>query len=241
MCPARRVERSYDMKPKKIHLNTNMLHQDVEKIRQKRSQITGDMEIQLIWGENDEHTIRVIANGPNLWVTGYYHQDGTFIRFDEYGGPGVLRYNGRDVGCEFTLAVIAKTLGPLVGISEDSNPFPRDFRTQDGNEEARAAYVMCVFLASEMIRNELLERALLLGMRKPDVRPKWNDYVLLYKNWATVSKILYRIESGDNYPIIYAADAKSMFSRLEAAGGEGRLTPTELEVYRGLINNPQIV
>lgn len=224
-----------------IHLNKNNLSDDIKAVRKIRNGNHGDLEMRLIWNDGNgvERTVRVIANGPNLWVTGYYHQDGTFIRFDGNGGAGVLNYAASDKGCYLTLDAVKGALGPLAGISVH-HPFPTDFRPGKENAEVRTAYVMCVFLTSEMVRNELLEKSLLLGTRKADAIATWSDYVLMYKNWATVSKVLYKVESGNNYPTIYVADVKSMFNRLEAGVGSGDLTQNELDVYRCLIENPQI-
>jgi len=220
---------------KEIHLNINKLHTDVRAIRDVRNHNNEDMEIQLKWDTagNVQHTVRVIANGPNLWVKGYYDQGGAFISFATGGGGDVLNYGENDTGCRLTLETITEVLGALEAV-----PAPTNFRSGSGN--ARTAYVMCVFLASEMVRNELLEKVLLLGTRRAADAKMWRDYILVYKNWATVSKILYNIESGDNYPTIYAADAKSMFSRLAAARGRGDLTERELDIYQELIENPQI-
>ena len=139
------------------------------------------------------------------------------------------------MGCHLSLPDIISVLGTL---ERSSAQAPPEFWPGNGAcAEARNAYVMCVFLASEMVRNELLEKLLLLEMRKPAARPRmWRDYILLYRNWAKASKALYKMESGSDYPTIYAADAKRMFVRLETS----ELGQTEIDLYRQLIDELRI-
>lgn len=223
---------------KDIHLNTKELHQDVEAIRKIRNGINGDIEIRLIWVDNNnqaQHMVRVVANGPNLWVKGYYGQDGVFTAFDATGGARVLNYTDDDRGCALVLDTITSVLGELEQIP------PIDDFSQGGESPARKAYIMCVFLVSEMVRNELLEKMLLQETRKQGQNAAtWRDYVLVYKNWAKVSRELYQAGGGNNYPTIYAADVRSMYSRLRTSVAKGIMTAQELAVYDSLLADLQI-
>ncbi|MDE5933630.1 MAG: hypothetical protein K2H40_14270 [Lachnospiraceae bacterium] len=220
-----------------IRLNTRNLQDDIKEIRRIRSGINGDMEIRLIWsGNNVQHEVCVVANGPNLWVKGYYDRNRDFIAFDTTGGARILNYADDDKGCALTLDAIASVLEELEKI-----PPVNDF-SQGGENQARKAYIMCVFLVSEMVRNELLERMLLQGTRNHGQNCRtWRDYILVYKNWAKVSRELYQTGGGDNYPTIYAADVRSMYSRLQASVAKGIMTERELAVYDSLLAELRIV
>lgn len=218
-----------------IHLNTKSLSKDLAAIRRNRSSIGagGEIEIRLLWTDNNKnHMVRVIANSSKLWVTGYYDQNGKLISFATEGNQGVLNYADSDKGSRLTLSDVASKLCALEQI-----PAPVDFTAGNRNASARNAYLMCVFLASEIVRNELLEKILLLETRKPGENARtWKMYILLYKNWAKASKALYSMESGSDYPTIYAADVKSLFIRLETSD----LSRTEIDLYRQLIDELQI-
>lgn len=220
-----------------IRLDTKNLKDDVKGIRRIRSGINGNMEIRLIWGSNDApHMVRIVAAGPNLWVKGYYDRNGTFIAFDTIGGEHVLNYAEDDIGCALRLDAITSVLAELEQIPPIS-----DF-SRGGGDQARKAYIMCVFLASEMVRNELLERMLLQETRNHGQNNKtWRDYILVYKNWAKVSRELYQTGSENNYPTIYAADVRSMHSRLETGVAKGIMTERELAVYDSLLEELHIV
>lgn len=211
-----------------INLNTKNLHKDLEAVRRSRSHIDGEAEIRLMWmDDSGVHTVRVIANGPKLWVTGYYDQNGSRVPFAAGEDQRILNYAASDTGCRLFLPDIIGVLGALEQI-----PAPADFTAGGQNARARNAYVMCVFLVSEMVRNELLEKVLLMETKRPGSNARmWRDYILLYKNWAKASKALYKVESGKDYPTIYAADVKSMFVRLET----GELAEAEIRLYRQLI------
>lgn len=138
-------------------------------------------EINLRWkaSAQEEYNLIVYAAGTALVVTGFQTFTGEKITFLEAGSNKDFNYNGEDGGA-LSYGAVTGTLAKL-----------RDGRYKTlPNDEKRNAYVMCVFMASEIVRNEVLEGLLLKGLQGWHVG-KWHDYYLLYQNWSSVSGALY--------------------------------------------------
>lgn len=215
-----------------LRLEKKFLHEDLERIRAARKGMKDETMaiIQITWesnkqddngsdinnsdnsGDNNDDKkkfkiINVHVNGPNLWVIGYQWEGNGYVDFTAQAGS--LNYKRADTGCSLDLAVIKSYLNELENISSSDKFY-------EGAKD-RISYLMCVFVASEMVRNEILEK--LLFCKKVDAQGNrrsytWRECKDLYKNWASVSKVLYAVESGDFYPVIYFHDMDDLFVRI---------------------------
>lgn len=202
-----------------LRLEKEYLHKDLEKIRKNRGVLIDDRGeekpgvIQLSWKTNEgageaEHKIDVVVKGPNLWVNGYQCQGKGCVGFQAEEGSLNYCESDENAGCILELTAIRSELEKLENI-EDSMYFHK-------GAAGRTPYLMCVFTVSEMVRNEILERLLFCekGRKHSGIHYNWKDCLSLYKNWKSVSKVLYAVESGRFYPVIYFRDMDSMFVRI---------------------------
>jgi hypothetical protein len=78
-----------------------------------------------------------------------------------------------------------------------------DFNKRFKEKNIMTATVMCIFISSEIIRNELLEKIVILQSEKPNVENySWMDLKPIYKNWASDSTKLYGNNSGVIHTIL---------------------------------------
>lgn len=200
-----------------INLNNPVeLHNSIERIREARNYM-GEREyiIDLHWDEDggETHRIPLIVEGPNLWVIGYLFGDEK-IYFEKQRGDGTLRYSSADGANredELMLQNVKIILKRFEGESHLTN-----FQKVEGNERARNAYVMAVFIASEIVRNEVLELILLYGSM--NLRPflkRWSDFLFVYREWERAARVLYPEEAGAICPVIRVKGLRSRCSNLE--------------------------
>lgn len=107
-----------------------------------------------------------------------------------------------------------------------------NFQEVEGNERARNAYVMAVFIASEIVRNEVLELILLYGSM--NLRPflkRWSDFLFVYREWERAARVLYQ-ETGAICPVIRVKGLKSRLSNLKKDENLQKI----LEAYEELMN-----
>lgn len=215
-----------------LRLEKKFLHKDLETIREGRRALVdahGNAKTAIIclaWnGGAAEHKINVHVKGPNLWVTGYECDGRAYVNFE--AEQGSLNYCKSDEGCNLELTAIKAELEKLETI-DTSEAFYR-------GAAGRTPYVMCVFTASEMVRNEILERLLFCEKEKNSrTHYTWKECVPLYKNWESVSKVLYAIESGTFYPVIYFHDMDGMFVRIMK---NGALYNSVGKIYEGILKD----
>lgn len=187
-----------------LRLDAANLHNDLEAIRIDRGTNgrggSGNIphnisehegwKINLIW-DNDEHRLPVFVKGPAIAVEGFLTKQRQRINFAQAGWDSFERYDPvNDKGCYLELTQIC---GVLQQLEEGKHT-----RFLSKDRDARTAFVMCVFVASEIVRNEVLERILLKG----DCG-SWHDYLRLYQNWASVSAIINGCGADQFAEIIY--------------------------------------
>jgi hypothetical protein len=172
--------------------NKEQLHDDLEKIRENRERLgeKGEAEIVLKWTKEDEskHELSVHVKTSNLWVTGCKGQLGKEIEFKEE----IRNYMEKDEGTTIYIKGITNLLEEL------ENGRYNNFEKTGSRE--RNAYLMCVFVASEIVRNELLEKVLIKSFSNKNYAT-WKTYRRVYSNFASVSKALYKY-----YPTIRVED-----------------------------------
>lgn len=191
-----------------VHIMKGLFHNDLERIRTARNAAdrAAKWEINLIWKKNGtedgkEHNLPVYAQGPALAVYGCQTCAGDEISFFGAGSNGKFNYGG-ETGCRLNMWEIIESLEELRAGRH------RSFSEGDGG--ARRAYVMCVFMASEIVRNEVLEVLFINGTKGKEAG-RWEDYILLYKNWALVSELLYGEAQGkgENAGVIRIGDVRA--------------------------------
>ena len=187
-----------------LRLDADNLHDDLHTIREARKKIQHEEEwgIRLLWkdSEGENHHPLVCVKGPALSVKSYITTDGLTVDFS----VGSYNYKKSDRGCFLWLSEITTILEKL-----ERGEITREMIAGD-DKHARTVYVMCVFVASEMVRNEVLE-AILLKATADCAVVNWHDYCFLYKNWASASCALYGGEQSERAPVIRINDMKAAF------------------------------
>lgn len=189
-----------------LRLNADNLHEDLTAIRRARGTkgpngtekysctITENQEwkINLLWIDDGEHKLTVFVKGPALAVEGFLTKAGKRINFASERQDSFVKYNSKkDNGCSLELGQICGVLAQL----EDGKY--KSFSSE--NADARTAFVMCVFVASEIVRNEVLERLLIMDK----YHKRWHDCLRLYQNWASVSHTINGCNADQFAEIIY--------------------------------------
>lgn len=214
-----------------INLNNPVeLHNSIERIREARN-FMGLREyiIDLYWDEDggETHRIPIIVEGPNLWVIGYLAINGSKIYFERTRKDGTLNYSKFDTPGNLSLQNARELLKRF-----ESNPPLNNFQKIEGNECARSVYVMAVFIASEIVRNEVLELILLYGsMNSVPFIEQWSNFLLVYKEWERAARVLYQ-ETGAICPVICVKGLRSRLSNLKKDENLQKI----LEAYEELMN-----
>lgn len=166
--------RLYDKEGDNKIFDNKQLHEDLMAIRLWRLEhkdytLDNKVNIEVYWDRSDiSKCITVQASGNQLWVEGFRVNEGELVPFDN------LNYE-RD----------AKTfcLDPYVARDYLNTLFEKN-----SAEDCREAYLMCTFLTSEMVRNEMLE-CIFLNFVKTMGRT-WVDYKLIYQNWHSTANAI---------------------------------------------------
>lgn len=187
------------------------LHENLQCIRQAMESMNDseDIIIRLQWQDGDDvKYIEVLAKTSSLWVVAFRKQETEAWIYFETGNkeqlketdPSILNYRDNDTGCELNVWRCKELLETL--LNRDSFQFGLQ-----GNE--RNQYLICVFLTSEMVRNEVVEAVFCLG------RCMWRDFLPIYRNWQMVSKLLNEGET----TVIRAKKVKDSMSLEESNDG----------------------
>lgn len=206
-----------------LRLDKKFLHEDLEKIREGRKQLCKTVlgqsqsaqggageeaqraHIQVAGTGGKENIIILEAVGSNLWMEGFQTEKSEkIIPFSQ--DREELRYKDNDHCCLLELSALQSTLGKLR--SYVKKPKSEQKKLQS-DKTYRQGFLAGVFVASEMVRNEFLERIVLAdGLRNYT----WEKALLLYRNWETVAKRLYCIEGGKSemIPVIRVNDMAAM-------------------------------
>lgn len=198
-----------------IRFDSAYLHNDLENIRNQRPNMGTIKNAHNITIELPQYgNLSVIAKSCELWIDSY-KKNGTAESFGTN-----LNYNDSDCGCALTFDQIKGVLAKLLTL---------DYKKKDfiSSNNARTSYIMCVFVASELVRNEFLETVLLHG-ETYGMTLLWKYYKPLYKNWHKTSQLLYGISSGGYCPEIRVNDLKNHINRLANTD----LSDSVINIYR---------
>lgn len=243
-----------------IRLDEQSLHTDLEAIRKGREDIwqndrqtnlnerytdflkdNANNNISQFRQEMDEITLQWTVNGTvqsiivltltsNLWVVGVQSTPGGQ---EYYFDKRNLNYGDHDTGDALNWNGIKGALQTLTGF-QNLNSY--NFSVVGTSE--RKAYLMCVFIASEAVRNQFLEEIVLKwdylkNKYVAGFEGNWQDYRLLYKNWDHTAKSLYAVEADNIFtPYIKINDMKNSFVRIE---GNTSLYNVVGKCYEGLM------
>ena len=144
------------------------------------------VEIKLIFDKPDSkstNSVIFVAQGPQLEVTAYKRNEQDSPH--SFGSEKDIRYSDND----------------RLTIMKDSIDNILDRLTQPSvqgkfayGEENRDCFLLAVFLGSEAVRNQLLSEAYIRQVRCGGAYLNWKDYLLIYRNWNTMSKCFYGLE-----------------------------------------------
>lgn len=219
--------------------NKKQFHADLENIRQWRKENVSVLEqnpvgIDVLWKNNGqkEHIFVVVTTSKFL-VIGYVNSNG----YVSFGSEDDLSYEGHANG-EPSLNIY-DVYNYLEVLSQWSGGmFLHYDNTIIKNKPIlnREAFLICVFLASEMVRNEILEIIFLYdGLFK---KRSWGEYKLLYKNWEKISKII----NDEKGTYIKTITAVAVLKKLWANTDKGILDDRENEfekLYRDYMKTIQ--
>jgi hypothetical protein len=214
-----------------MDLNTiNKLSASISALREARNNplVSDKIEILITWkdhnddnddSDNNTHKITVFAGMPNIWVTGFQSKSGAKIDFSiQDKGEKYIGYD--NVSCPLTLDNIRQNLKPLELVKSES-----DFISK--RNTLKTAIVMCIFITSEIIRNELLEK-IVRNQSHSNVGSyvyNWGEMMDIYQNWASDSKLIYEKDS-DVIHTILLRDVKDELIKLK------KLNDTSCGFYR---------
>lgn len=147
---------------------------DVKVIRDNRKNIKLEDKIIIHVWPCAEKKLEVVAKGPNLWILGFMDKDNELKPFRSND-----KYKDNDKA------------GALICV-EQICAFAVSFIDQmkEGTltEGAREnGFLIFTFLASEMVRNEIME--VIYFCKDPN--PSWAELVPFFKNWESASRLLY--------------------------------------------------
>lgn len=176
------ILRLYDVKKKKggdgnrdsSIFDNKQLHEDLMAIRlwrleHKNYTLDNKVDIKVYWGKSDSSkNITVLAYGNQLWIKGFQVGGGKPVYFDN------LNYERDTKTFSLNPYEAWKYLDTLV--------------EKNDAKSSREEYLMCTFLTSEMVRNEMLE-CIFLNCPKT-MKERWVDYKLIYQNWKSTANAI---------------------------------------------------
>lgn len=168
------ILRLYDKDGDNEIFDDEQLKEDLMAIRlwrleHKNYTLDNKVDIKVYWGKSDSSkNITVLAYGNQLWIKGFQVGGGKPVYFDK------LNYERDTKTFSLNPYEAWKYLDIL-------------FEKKDA-KSSREAYLMCTFLTSEMVRNEMLE-CIFLNCPKT-MSEKWVDYKLIYQNWKSTANAI---------------------------------------------------
>ncbi len=197
----------------------NAINKEVDAMRKQRELADKDYVWNITLQKKEGPILHVRAKGPNLWVEEYSTDDGpwdddsweqkTWHKFGDIHPAFSMNYEEGDSGCMLNAEQIIGLIENFVRMAKAG---PLDYTTK--KQQIRCAYVIIVYVASEMIRNEILERAMYVTSYECKRDPhSWVELEFLCKNFKSLSTKLYKT-TGEYYPTIYIDDFVAMSVRL---------------------------
>lgn len=177
------------------HADRKKLHADLTNIRQWRKENFSVLEnkpvgIDVLWkNDRQKERIFVVVTDRAFEVIGYVNSNG----YISFGAGDYLKYEGRDNGNpSLNMANVYQCLNLLLQWPGGTYVH---YDEHEGEPIHRMAFLVCVFLASEMVRNEVLE-AIFLNT-KNTFSKQWNYYRLICTKWEHTLKAI----KGENVPL----------------------------------------
>lgn len=162
-------------------------------------------EIEIYWpnrNANNNNCITVVVQGNEFWVIGYFQGSQAQGNYISFGGDQDTRYVnlGNAIYASFNKDAVYNYLDILINHPGNAQQ-PTNFNHSGMSNNQipnQMAFLMCVFIASEMVRNEFLEVVFL----NPQLFPykTWNNYHLLYTNWKKTLNIINHIKKKNDGP-----------------------------------------
>ncbi len=190
--------------------NRCLLKKEINAMRQQRPEAGDDYVWNITlqkWTKETKETdpiLYVRALSSNLWVKEYSIDNMTWHKFEDIFSRFSMNYREDDKGCLLAAASIIELIKSFAELVKNNSLGDTEKR-----RTIRDAYVMIVYVSSEMIKNEILQKAL-------DNESKlysWAELEFLYKNFSTLSKKLYKTHNS-YYQTIYIKDFIDMFVRV---------------------------
>ena len=189
--------------------NRHSLKGEIRAMRQQRLTAEKDYVWNITLQQRTGPILYVRATGPNLWVEEYSIDNTTWHKFIDIDRNFSMNYKEEDRGC---LLYAEDIIGLIESFAELIRGNILDYTSQ--KKKIRNAYVIIVYVSSEMIRNEILEKALDITTYESELpQHTWAELEFLYKNFSTLSTKLYQGD-GKNFPTIYIEDFLSSYARV---------------------------
>ena len=177
------------MKEYKLDIcSTPNYEKEANKMRDERKDIGKEekVKITLVLGSSGKQ-IELEAEGPNFWIKGYNY-GGNLIKFRD-----TETYISDDNGGPISVDAVCPIIGSFIDHMDeytdvDSKKAKGDINTIN---TINKVYVLCIFLASEMIRNEIFQKVYF--------SPKcnnitWKALANFFATWEKDSQAIYGID-----------------------------------------------
>jgi len=195
--------------------NRCLLKKEIEAMRQQRPEAGNDYVWNIAlqkWTKETNETAPILyvrALSSNLWVKEYSIDNLTWHKFDEIFSRFSINYGEEDKGCLLYATNIIEMIESFTELVKNNSLDDTEQR-----DNIRSAFVMIVYVSSEMIKNEILQKALDTTTYEGERRQyTWAELKFLYKNFSILSKKLYKTNNS-YYQTIYIKDFVDMFVRV---------------------------
>ncbi len=180
--------------------NRCLLKKEINAMRQQRLEAENDYVWNIALQNGKDPILYVHAIGSTLWVTEYSVDNMTWNKFEKIYPNFSMNYREDDKGCLLAAASIIELIKSFAELVKNNS-----LGNTEKRRTIRDAYVMIVYVSSEMIKNEILQKAL-------DNEYKlysWAKLLSLYKNCSKISMKLYNTHDS-YYQTIYIKDFAKM-------------------------------
>lgn len=178
-----------------LHISDmNAYSADLNEIRKKREQfmVAEENKITLVWSQDDiTEQLAIYVIGPNLWVDSFDCSGGNRLRFEEVESK--QNYQPKDNPGMIDTYQMTAALSSFVHAFGEILEWKTMAvcKTPEINSllatKLRNTYLICIFLASEVVRNEFFE---LIYCKKSGC-VSWKDCKVLFQNWKSIARLVY--------------------------------------------------
>ena len=186
--------------------NAGKYHAVAEKMREERVNMKEDEEVRITLVTSSGKKIKLAAEGPNFWIKGYYLKISDTSPEKSYKFRDEENYTAKDKGSCLNYCVIDKIMEGFFDKLENLKNGMKN--SQDLNDPSYSTkeiiddvYVLSIFVASEMIRNEIFEKVY-FSDACADIT--WTQLKVFFSNWASTARVMANNQPTKYIPCIRA-------------------------------------